>query len=263
MMTDVLPRFGLGTYRLKNGQCYEIVKQALVDGYQHVDTAQLYKNEDRVGQAIADSGISRRGIFVTTKVDPYNIRDKRIIESLKDSFLKLQLDYVDLVLLHAPMDDVVEEWRELVLYQSANRETIRSIGVSNYKIEHLRKIIDAGLPKPVCNQIEVTPFLPRTKLVKYCHDNGIQVVAHSSLTKGEKLEDVTLLEVSADSEMTCAQTLLKWGLQQKMCVIPRTSKMTHLKENLATLLKPVISTPNLEKLQQLDVVEFATHPKYL
>jgi 2,5-diketo-D-gluconate reductase B len=261
-MCDILPTFGLGTYRLKGECVYETVKSALMMGYTHIDTAELYKNQKEVGAAIRDSGVDRRQLFLTTKIDPYMIRDGLIQESLDRSLQDLGMDYVDLVLLHAPVSDVAAEWEELVKIQSANKKKFRHIGVSNYKIEHLKALEDSPI-KPFCNQIEITPFLQRIDLHVECVQAGIPIVAHSSLTKGKKFNDPVLTEISQDCELDPSEILLKWGLSQGITVLPRTGELEHLEQNLRTCsTKPFLPDGVFEKLCKLNC-GFATHAKYL
>ena len=229
-----LPNIGLGTYQLDSEQTYRSVRWALSIGYRHIDTAALYRNEKQVGQAIRDSGISRQQIFVTTKISPKAIRQHQLKYAIESSLHQLELDYIDLMLLHCPSTQVSETWKELSrlyceLYQNTS---IRYIGVSNYQEIDLKQLEDAQI-KPYANQIEVTPFLPRKKLRAYCQNQGIHVVAHSSLTKGIQFNNPQLLKIMAEhnERLTSASLLLKWALQNKLKIIPRSVNQQHLFAN--------------------------------
>ena len=277
-----IPRIGFGTYRLnedgiKSGlvcalscgtaisETKELKSESKIDykKYVHIDTAFLYKNQKHIGSVIKKLKIPREDIWITSKVDKFSINggkkdiDKCISKCLKD----LGVHYIDLLLLHAPantMADDLAAWKILEDYHL--RGIIKHIGVSNYKEEHLRNILANSTIKPYTNQIEVSPFFTREKLVKFCKDNGIIVTAHSSLTKTEKFGDPILVEIATKYSVTQAQILLKWGLQKDYVIIPRSKNPDHVIEN--TKLDFVISDEDIEKLDQLNI-NYATHPQYL
>lgn len=262
-----IPSFGLGTYKLKkvNDEAYMSVKTALKLGYRHIDTAALYNNEENVGRAIKDSGIPREEIFITTKIQRADIwkGENKMIRSVNRSLKKLGVDYIDQVLLHAPIEEkLLESWQILEkIYEDGK---IRYIGVSNYKIEHLEIILKSCKIKPYTNQIECSPFLTRQKLVKYCADNDIIVVAHSSLTKGEKFDDPCINEIATKYNVTPACILIMWGLFKGFTIIPRTGNIDHLIENYGcSISSNFLVEQDIEKLDKLDEHQFATHPQYI
>lgn len=261
---------GFGTYRLKGDVAYTSVLNALKNGYNHIDTANLYGNEDQVGKAIKDSGIKRESIFVTTKIMVKDIQLGKdgIMKSISNSLDKIGTDYLDLVLFHAPEDDdskLIQSWTILEnIYLnkfSELRNKVRHIGVSNYNIRQLEIIIKNCQIKPYVNQIEITPYLNRVDLANYCKDNGIIVVAHTSLVKGEKFKDNKLIELSGKTNISPALLLLAWGLHRQYVVLPRTSKINNIIENIKAIdIK--LSNDVLNCLDEFNE-GYSTHPKYI
>lgn len=271
---------GFGTYRL-NGSTYDMVSAALKNGYRHFDTATLYRNEKSVGKAINDyisdndCKIDREDLFVTTKIPKWGIEKNLIEQCFLESMDSLNIGYIDLLLLHCPIDVDIDNkgnriessWKKMEeLYEKFGGK-IRNIGVSNYKIEHLERVLRVCKIRPYVNQIEVTPFLTRTSLVEYCEMQKIQIVSHSTLTKGEKLDNEALKEISAKYGKTPAQILLKWARQKNFIVIPRTKNCDHLVENIAGFTNVDINISDISDLDMkaLDGLNetYSTHPKYL
>lgn len=237
-----IPTIGLGTYQIGLAETTELVKKAIDIGYRHFDTAQLYKNEEGVGQAIREKmaeGIVKRGdVFVTTKVMPKFIRkgSDGIIKSVIVSLEKLGLKYIDLLLLHAPIKNkLIESWNVMEeLYFNSIPELagrVRGIGVSNYSKSDLKTLIYGCKFVPVCNQIEVHPFCQKRDIVKYCQEMGIAIVAHSSLTRGRKFDNGIIVSLAKKYRKTSAQILLKWAVDEGFKVLPRTSNTYHLLDN--------------------------------
>ena len=236
---SIIPSIGIGTYKLDPQTAFTIINEGLKLGYSHIDTAQLYKNEESVGKAIKNSGVDREKIFITTKVWITNIKKgkEKIIESVKDSLQKLETDYIDLLLVHAPViGEIVNSWavlEDIYLDKVPGLEgRVKRIGVSNYRIGELELLLNKCVIKPYANQIEITPFCRRDLLVDFCVDNDIVVIAHTSLTKGNKLDHQLVVDLGKKYGVPSAKILLKWGLQKGYMVLPRTSNLDHLKENL-------------------------------
>lgn len=263
-----IPAFGLGTYKLKNGDdTYEIIKQALQLGYRHIDTASLYCNEKSVGRAIKDSGVPREEIFITTKIQRFDIYkgEKKMIKSVEKSFRNLQVDYIDQVLLHAPLEEKIEEsWKILEQIYQKNEGKIKHIGISNFNIGHVQRVLKVCQVKPYTNQVECSPFLLRSQLIDFCRTNSIKIVAHSSLTKGEKFDDPIITQMAQNYNTTPASILLLWGAAKGYTIIPRTSNTEHLVENLGCFDSSTdLTCADIETLDSLDSHQFATHPKYI
>lgn len=249
----VAQRLGLGTYRL-GARTYEVCRAALDLGYRHIDTAVLYENEDAVARAVARSGIAREEIFVVTKIHVRDIRaEGRILPAARESLERL--GRIDLLLLHAPVGDWRRRWEEL--QEAATWHDVGAVGVSNFDRAQLESL---AAPLPSWNQIEASPFLPRRELAAWCREKGIALVAHSPLTKRARLGDAVLNEVAARRGVTPAQVLTAWSLAQGFAVLPRTSNLQHLAENLAAG-DLALDAGDLEKLATLED-GYATHPQH-
>jgi len=232
-----MPVIGLGVYVTKPGnETYNAVKWALNLGYRLVDTAELYRNEKSVGKAIRDSGIPREKIWVTTKLwdahHGYEAALARGAEQVKE----LGLEYIDLFLIHSPRTGkLVETWDALI--ELKRRGLTKSIGVSNYNVQHIKALVDHKRELPAVNQFEMHPmvYAERKPLVEYCVKNKILVQAYGSMFFGktEFLEDPAVVEVTAAHPgKTPAQVLLRWGLQMGFQVIPKSTKRHRLEENM-------------------------------
>jgi len=251
--------FGIGTYRLDSETTYQIVKKGLEIGYRLIDTAQLYQNESAVGNAIRDSDLSREELFIVTKVhhDLLEQADRQeIIKSIENSLE--QLGKIDLLLLHDPTR-ALENWTILEDIYSENSK-IKQIGVSNFSQSDLQLILTKGRIKPTVNQIELSPFCPRAKLVQFCQDQKIQVMAHSSLIKGVMFDHPKIIQLAAKYQINPSILLLQWGLSKNYTVLPRTSNEQHLLENWEGLhgeINPLM----IEELDQITDV-FVTHSQF-
>lgn len=256
----MITSIGFGTYGLKK-DTYESVLTALNAGYRHIDTATLYRNEKAVGKAIHDSGVERKDIFLTTKIPKWKCKSDEIEDSILESINSLGVEYIDLILIHNPVENkVLNNWLDLECMYNKMDGKIKHIGVSNFRIDHLETVLEGGNIKPFCNQIEITPFLQRNELVQFCRNNDILVVAHSSLTKGERLTDKTLIGVADRNYKSPAQILLKWGIQKNYIVLPRSNDESYIKENIN-----LDFTIERDDMIVLDTLEdgFCTHPNVL
>ena len=264
-----IPKIGLGTYLLKENTS-DAVKKALSLGYRHIDTAFIYKNEELVGQAILESNIPRKELWITTKIWYQDLVKGRngVIKSIKRSLTRLGVDYIDLVLIHGPTKDasnILETWKALedtcLGKIQELKNTVRYIGVSNYKIHHLELILSSPETqvKPYCNQIEYHPFLKRNDILSYCKEHCIKVVAYCSLVQGEKMSDPILIELSKETGLTIAQILLSWALHKGAIVIPRTFVEHELVENLK--LQP-LKEKIIKKLDDI-TEEYAVFKQYV
>lgn len=269
-----IPLIGFGTFRLKGDDAYNMVLSALQNGYRHIDTAKLYGNEKNVGKAIKDSGINRNEIFITTKIWKDDLKNEnRMIKSVKNSLKKLDVDYIDLVLLHtypveiggSDLSELVTTWKvmeDIIDNKIIGLENkVRYIGVSNYKVIHLEQLLNCCKYKPYVNQIEITPFLIREDLSEYCQKNDIKVVAHTSLIKGEKFTDNKLITLSEKYKMSMSLLLLSWAVTKNYIVLPRTSNLTHLIDNYKCM-KVILSDEIINELDNLNE-NYATHPQYI
>jgi len=230
-----IPSFGVGTFRLTGAAVIDSVRNALELGYRAVDTAQIYGNEAEVGQAIAESGVQRADLCITTKIWSDNYARTELVPSLRESLKKLRTDYVDLTLIHwpAPANGV-----ELPEYMAALAEAkalglTRQIGISNFNIELTRKAIDAvGRGEIATNQIELSPYLQNHKLTAFLKEQGIAVTSYMTLAYGKVLNDPMLAQIAHKRQATVAQVALAWALQLGYAVIPSSTKRENLASNL-------------------------------
>ncbi|KAJ3033677.1 hypothetical protein HDV00_005896 [Rhizophlyctis rosea] len=231
-----IPAIGLGVWQASPKDTIRAVGLALQAGYRHIDTAALYRNEQQVGEAIRASGIPRNEIFVTTKVWNSDHGYERTLAAFDTSLKKLGLDYVDLYLIHAPVQGHrLDTWRALEKIKQDGKA--KAIGVSNYTqsfpidIHHLEELKEHSKSLPDVNQFEVTPYLQRRELVNYCQQNGIVVEAYSPLTQAQKLDDPPLVQVAQKNNKSPAQILIKWGIQKGFVSLPKSVNENRIKEN--------------------------------
>ena len=230
-----IPTFGVGTFRLGGQAVIDSVRTALELGYRAVDTAQIYGNEAEVGQAIAESGVARSELFVTTKIWTAHYAKADLAASLRASLDKLRTDYVDLTLIHwpAPGNGVaLPEYMEALRDAKAQGLT-RQIGISNFNIALTRQAIDVvGKDQIATNQIELSPYLQNTKLVAFLQEQGIAVTSYMTLAYGKVLQDPVLVRIAARHGATVAQVALAWALQLGYAVIPSSTRRANLASNL-------------------------------
>jgi len=230
-----IPSFGVGTFRLTGQTVIDSVRNALDVGYRAVDTAQIYGNEADVGQAIAESGVARADLFVTTKIWTDNYAKSKLVPSLRESLEKLRTDYVDLTLIHwpAPGNGVaLPEYMEALAEAKALGLT-RQIGISNFNIELTKQAIAAvGKGEIATNQIELSPYLQNHSLTAFLKDQGIAVTSYMTLAYGKVLKDPVLAKIADKHHATVAQVALAWALQLGYAVIPSSTKRENLASNL-------------------------------
>jgi 2,5-diketo-D-gluconate reductase B len=233
-----IPSFGVGTFRLQGQVVIDSVRNALELGYRAIDTAQIYDNEAAVGQAVADSGVARDELFITTKIWVDNYARDKLIPSLKDSLAKLRTDYVDLTLIHwpAPGNGVpVEEFMH-ALAAAREQGLTRQIGISNFNIAGTRQAIAAvGKDAIATNQIELSPYLQGRKLTAFLKEQGIHVTSYMTLAYGKILKDPVVNRIARSHDVTTAQVALAWALQLGYSVIPSSTRRENLASNLLAL----------------------------
>lgn len=229
-----------------------IVKAALDTGYRLIDTAKIYGNEAAIGKAINESGISRSEIFVTTKLwndeQGYESTHKAFNESLRT----LGLDYIDLYLIHWPVEKLrLDSWKALIKINKDGRT--KSIGVSNFMAKHLKELFDNSDTLPQVNQIELSPYnyLYRKDVIDLCSEKNIAVEAYSPLTRGEKLNDPKLVEIAKRYDKSTAQILIRWCIQHDFVVIPKSENLKRIKEN-ADIFDFEISSDDMNKLDNFN-----------
>jgi 2,5-diketo-D-gluconate reductase A len=231
-----IPQFGFGVFQVKPADTVEAVSTALQTGYRHIDTAEMYGNEKEVGEAVAQSGLARAELFVTTKLD----NDAHLPDDARKAFdaslEALGFDYVDLFLIHWPLPtrydgDFVSTWRTLEEFYRDGRA--RSIGVSNFQPQHIRRLhAEAEIP-PAVNQIEVHPYLTQDAVRGFCAEHQIAVEGWSPIAQGEVLEDPTIRDIAGRAGRTPAQVVLRWHIERGDIIFPKSVTAARIRENFA------------------------------
>ena len=246
-----MPIFGLGTFQAQSGrEATDAVLHALQIGYRHIDTASMYGNEEDVGAAIRESGIPREEIFVTTKLWNSDHGYDSGLAAFEKSRRRLRLSYVDLYLIHWPVQDLRNEtWRALETLLKEGK--CRAIGVSNYMIRHLEELLENSSTVPAVNQVEFSPYLYQKDLLEFCRKHDVQLEAYSPLTKGHKLNDPKLMNLASKYSKSPAQILIGWALQHQIVVIPKSSRKERITEN-AGVFDFTISPEDMRVLDSFD-----------
>lgn len=235
--TSKIPNLGLGVFKITDEETPTIVFDGIKAGYRLIDTAQIYGNEVGVGKGIkaacAHLNISREALFVTSKVWNDHLNYEETIAAFEQTLTDLDLDYLDLYLLHWPgKQNFISSWKALeFLYQTGK---VKAIGVSNFNQNHLETLLELATVKPVINQIELHPKLNQEKLVEFCIQQNIAVQAWSPLMQGELLSEPVILDLALKYQKTAAQIILRWHIQHQHLLVVKSSKLERMQEN-ATL----------------------------
>ncbi len=226
-----MPIFGLGTFQMRSGkETQQAILSALKAGYRLIDTAQMYGNEEDVGIALRKSGIPREEVFITTKLWNSEHGYQKALDACEESLGKLGLSYVDLYLIHWPVQKLRNEtWKAMQTLLENGK--CRAIGVSNYMIRHLEDLLANSETVPAVNQVEFSPYLYLKDLLEFCRSHKIQLEAYSPLTKAHKLNDPKLAAIAKRYSKTPAQILIRWVLQKEVVVIPKSSHKERILEN--------------------------------
>lgn len=250
-----IPRLGFGVFQVPPDETQEVVEEALTVGYRHVDTAAAYRNEAGVGAAIAASGIPREDVFVTTKLWNSQQGYDSTLRAFEKSLARLRMDRVDLYLIHWPMpteDRFLDTWRAFERLQEQG--LTRSIGVSNFRIEDLRRLEREADYLPSVNQIELHPRMQQPELRAWHAEHAIATEAWSPLAQGELLSEPTIETIAAHHERTPAQTILRWHLQLGNVVIPKSATPERIRENFE-VFDFELSEDDMAALARLDAAE--------
>ncbi|MBC1738546.1 aldo/keto reductase [Listeria seeligeri] len=229
-----IPILGFGTYQITEPEEAEkAIIEAIKAGYRHIDTAQSYMNEEAVGKGIAESGVSREELFITTKIWVENVSYKGVISSFERSLHRLGLEYVDLLLIHQPFNDVYGAW--LAMEELQKEGKIRAIGVSNFAVDKAVDLAEFNEVIPQVNQIEINPFQQQTKNIEAMKSEGIMPEAWAPFAEGKKdiFNNPILIEIAKEYNKSVAQVILRWLVEQDIITLAKTVKPERMKENLA------------------------------
>ncbi|MGF7047698.1 diketogulonate reductase-like aldo/keto reductase [Paenibacillus sp. DS2015] len=230
-----MPWFGLGVFKVEEGsELVNAVKSAIKQGYRSIDTAAVYGNEKGVGQGISEvideTPLSREDLFITSKVWNADLGYEATLAAYETSLTKLGLEYLDLYLIHWPVEGKYKEaWRALETLYKEGR--VKAIGVSNFQIHHMEDLMKEATIKPMVNQVELHPRLTQRELRSFCKEQGIQIEAWSPLMQGELLDQPDLLEIANKHNKSVAQVILRWDLQHGIVTIPKSTKEHRIIEN--------------------------------
>jgi 2,5-diketo-D-gluconate reductase A len=251
---NTIPQLGFGTWQIEPEQTAEVVGKAIELGYRHLDTAQMYRNEEGVGQAVRDSGIDRADFSLTTKLNNGFHRPDDARRSFEESLTKLGTDYVDLFLIHWPLPtqydgDFISTWKVLEEFKADGRA--RSIGVSNFQVDHLKRLAAETNVVPAVNQIELHPYFLNTDVHAYGVEHGIVTEAWSPLAQGKIPSEPVAKEIAERIGKTPSQVTLRWHIQRGHVIFPKSTTPARIEENLG-LFDFELAADDLAKLDALD-----------
>jgi 2,5-diketo-D-gluconate reductase A len=252
---EEIPQLGFGVFQVPPQDTAEVTVQAFEAGYRHIDTAAAYRNEAEVGQAFRASGLGREDVFITTKCFNDDHGYEAAKKAFKESLDRLELDFVDLYLIHWPVpkhDRYVETWQAFIELQQEG--VVRSIGVSNFQPPHLRRIIEETGVTPAVNQVELHPRFQQAGLRREHADLGIVTEAWSPLAQGAVLDDPVLTEIAAGHDKTTGQVVLRWHIQLGNVVFPKSVTPERITENL-DIFDFHLTDDEMESIEGLDAGE--------
>jgi methylglyoxal/glyoxal reductase len=245
-----MPLLGLGVYKMHGAEAENAVRTALHTGYRLIDTATSYNNEKEVGAAIRQSGIARNDVFVTTKVPNTSQGYDNTLRAFDNSLEALDIEYIDLYLVHWPLKDTRKEtWKAVErLY---NEKRVRAVGVANYLEPFIDELATYSELVPAVNQVEFSPFLYLSALLEKCNQSGIRIQAYTPLVRGKKLQHPLLIELAEKYHKTAAQIVLRWDIQHGVSAVPKSADKERQQQNL-DIFDFQIEEPDMERLNKLN-----------
>ncbi len=257
-----VPEIGLGTYKLHDRECAKVVRMALDVGYRHIDTAQMYKNEREVGEALKISNVPREDIFLTTKIWHTNLDSEDVLQTTEQSLRNLDTPYVDLLLIHWPNNqyDLRKTIESMLILRDQGKAI--NIGVSNFPVGLLKEVNEVIRAPIFCDQVEYHPFLDQLDLLDYAIDNDILLTAYSPLAQGDVDEDEDLKEIGEKYDKTPAQIALRWLIEQENVVaIPKASSKKHLLNNI-DIFGFFLEDEDFERIDNLNKSKRLVNPSF-
>ncbi len=245
-----IPAIGLGTWELRGRNCARAVEQALRLGYRHIDTAEMYDNERDVGEGLRASRVARDQVFITTKVWQTHLSPPELERATKESLVRLRLSEVDLLLIHWPNPQIPLAETMGALCKMKKAGFAHHIGVSNFTVPMLREAVDLATEPLVTNQIEWHPYLDQDKVVGAARRLGLSITAYSPIARGRAAGDKLLKTIGAAHKKTAGQVCLRFLVQEGAAVIPRTSKIERLSENME-IFDFTLSDPEMDEIRKL------------
>lgn len=257
-----VPEIGIGTYKLHDRECERVLRMALDIGYRHIDTAQMYKNERGIGEALNVSNVPREDIFLTTKVWHTNLEHDDVLQTTEESLRNMDTPYVDLLLIHWPNEQYDLRATIEAMLVLRDQGKAMNIGVSNFPLPLLQKVNDEIRAPIFCNQVEFHPFLDQLDLLDYAIDNDIMLTAYAPLAKGKVSENKDLQQIAKKYGKTAAQVALRWLIEQENVVaIPKASSEEHLKENI-DIFDFYLEDEDFDRIDQLEKAERLVNPSF-
>ncbi len=257
-----MPMLGLGTWQNEDpAQCATSVETALEMGYRHIDTAQIYRNEEAVGDGIASASVPREDIFLATKVWINSLSGDDVLSSTRESLDRLGVDYLDLLYVHWPADDYDPAETLQAFDELYDEGTIRNIGVSNFEPHHVdeaREHLDAPL---FANQVELHPFLQQEELRAYTEGTDIELVAYSPLARGEVFENETLSDIADSHGVSEAQVSLAWIREKGVTAIPKATSESHISDNWESLTLE-LSDDEIDAIDAIETTDRRINPDF-
>lgn len=249
-----IPGLGLGVFQIPNEETAEVVKTGIINGYRLIDTAQIYGNEKGTGEGIKEglkiTGLNREDLFVTSKVWNAHISKEEALNSFEESLKKLQLDYLDLFLIHWPgKDSFKESWLALEELYEAGK--IRAIGVSNFEIHHLEELLSYAKVIPVLNQIELHPKLSQKEIRDFCKQHNIKIQAWSPLMQGQLLDHPVIKEIAKKHKKSTAQIILRWDIEQEILLVVKSVHENRMLSN-SDVFDFKLDNEDMERLNSLN-----------
>jgi 2,5-diketo-D-gluconate reductase A len=249
-----IPQLGFGVFQIDPSETVEAVAHALEVGYRHIDTAEMYGNEREVGEGIRRSGLDRSEVFVTSKLNNSFHEPDEARRAFEGTLEALGFDHVDLFLIHWPLPtlydgDFVSTWNTLEEFKADGRA--RSIGVSNFQVDHLERLAAETGTVPAVNQIELHPYFQNREVRSYDEENGIATEAWSPIAQGEVLEDEAIGEIAESVGRTPAQVVLRWHVQRGNIVFPKSVTPDRIRENFE-IFDFELEDSDLERIDELD-----------